>query len=410
MERSTADGSDRHRQNRSALNPRGNTTLPHIAMVSIPAPGHVNPSLEVIRELAARGHHVTYANAPSYRDIVQAAGATHVPYTSLLPQGTAWPDDTIAQLDLFLRDNISMTSQLRAAYTGRRPDLFLYDIGAAPARVLAEQWNIPAIQLSPTYVAWDGYETDMAPMIEQLYATPEGADYHRRAEQWLREEGITTPHADFVGRPPRCLVLIPRALQPHAERVDPGVYTFIGPCLGERGTWNPPPGAGKILLISLGSAFTDQPAFYRTCLRAFGDLPGWHVIMQIGRRLQAADLGPVPANVEIHPWVEQLAILRHAAAFLTHAGMGGAAEGLACGVPMIAVPQGVDQFANADHLVALGVARRIDTGAATPDLLRGALHELTTDPQVAARLTAVRHELTVEGGARHAADLIEAAL
>lgn len=387
--------------------------MPHIAMVSIPAPGHVNPSLEVIRELAARGHRVTYANDPSYADVVTAAGAEFVPYTSTLPRDQSWPDDTIAQLDIFLRDNISMTGQLRAAYESDRPDLFLYDIGAAPARVLAHTWDIPIVQLSPTYVAWDGYEADMAPVIAELKSTPHGADYYRRAQQWLSDNDIHgISHEDFVGRPPYCLVLIPRALQPNADRVDPAHYTFIGPCIGPRrqGEWARPPHAGKVLLISLGSAFTDQPAFYRACIEAFGDLPGWHVVLQIGKHVNAADLAPIPANVETHPWVAQLAILQQADAFVTHAGMGGAAEGLYCGVPMIAVPQAVDQFGNADRLAELGVARRIDTDQATPQTLRAALLELTGDPEVAARLAAIRHELHVEGGAKKAADLIEARL
>ncbi|MEU4701294.1 hypothetical protein [Nonomuraea dietziae] len=81
--------------------------MSHIAMVSIPAPGHVNPSLEVIAELVRRGHRVTYANDPSYHDVITSAGAEPKPYTSTLPthdDPDGWPDDTIAQLDVFLRD------------------------------------------------------------------------------------------------------------------------------------------------------------------------------------------------------------------------------------------------------------------------------------------------------------------
>lgn len=51
-----------------------------------------------------------------------------------------------------------------------------------------------------------------------------------------------------------------------------------------------------MLLISLGSTFTDQPAFYRDCLAAYGDLPGWHVMLQIGRHVDPADLGPEVAR------------------------------------------------------------------------------------------------------------------
>lgn len=171
-----------------------------------------------------------------------------------------------------------------------------------------------------------------------------------------------------------------------------------------------PPGAERVLLVSLGSTFTKQPAFYRACVEAFGNLPGWHVVLQIGRHVDAAVLGDVPANVDVRTWVPQLSVLRQADAFITHAGAGGAQEGLATGTPMVAVPQAVDQFGNADTLVALGVARRLDTPDATPDALRDAVLSLVGDPEVARRLREIGAAMAAEGGAPRAADLIEAEL
>lgn len=131
--------------------------------------------------------------------------------------------------------------------------------------------------------------------------------------------------------------------------------------------------------------------------------------MQIERTRASVlkELGTVPPNVEVHRWVPQLAILEQADAFITHAGMGGSSEGLFTGVPMIAVPQAVDQFTNADRLVELGVARRIDTPDATAALLRTTLTELTTDPEVARRSALLRADARAEGGTVRAADLIE---
>ena len=389
----------------------------HIAMVSIPAHGHVNPSLEVIRELVARGHRVTYANDASFAEAITGTGAQLVPYTSTLPRegapASAWPEDPVDQLDVFLDDAMAMLPQLRAAYAEDRPDLFLYDIAGAVARVLADNWGRPAIQLSPTFVAWEGYAEDMAPMVEALKSDPRGAEHLRRYSAWLAENGSSeTDSGLFLGQPSRGLVLIPRVLQPHAERVDPKRFTFVGPCFGDRshqGTWKRPSGAKRVVLVSLGSAFTRQPAFYRACLAAFGLLPDWHVVLQIGKHVHPSELGALPGNVEVHPWVPQLSVLEQADAFVTHAGMGGTQEGLWCGVPMIAVPQATDQFANADRLVELGVARRLDTEQATPEALREALLQLTEDPAVAERLAAIRRGLRTEAGAARAADLIEAA-
>ncbi|MZD08936.1 glycosyl transferase, partial [Streptomyces sp. SID5785] len=80
------------------------------------------------------------------------------------------------------------------------------------------------------------------------------------------------------------------------------------------------------------------------------------------------------------------------------------------GVPMIAVPQGAEQFMNADKLVELGVARRLDTADATPQALRTALTELVADPERIARSRQLQRAARAEGGTRRAADLLEALL
>ncbi|MFC7528515.1 macrolide family glycosyltransferase [Actinoplanes sp. GCM10030250] len=395
--------------------------MPHIAMVSIPFHGHVNPSLEIVRALVARGHRVTYANGASFADTIRDTGAELKPIESSLPAGDDdWSGDQIDHLTLFLDDAIAMLPQLRAAYEDDRPDLFLYDIAGAPARILGERWGIPAIQLSPTFVAWDGFEQDMAPMIEAMRADPRGADYYRRFTEWLTSTGFRiTDGPSFLGRPDRSLALIPRALQPNADRVDPAVYDFVGPILGDRsaqGTWTRPQAGEKIqagekagekvLLVSLGSAFTKHPDFYRRCIAAFGTLPGWHTVLQIGNQVDPSELGDVPDTVEVHQWVPQLAILEQADAFLTHAGMGGSSEGLWCGVPMIAAPQAADQFANAEQLAALGVARVIDSATATADELREALRAVTTEA-VQGRSAELKAEVRAQGGTDRAATLIE---
>ncbi|MGW1000151.1 macrolide-inactivating glycosyltransferase [Streptomyces sp. NPDC002520] len=394
------------------------TTPAHIAMFSIAAHGHVNPSLEVIRELVARGHRVTYGIPPAFADKVAATGARPVPYTSVLPgpdaDPEAWGSTLLDNVEPFLNDAIQALPQLIEAYDGDEPDLVLHDIASYPARVLAHRWGVPAISLSPNLVAWDGYEKEVAePMWAEPKKTERGQAYYARFEAWLKENGITQDPDSFAGRPARSLVLIPKALQPNADRVDERVYTFVGACQGDRteqGDWQRPAGAEKVVLVSLGSTFTKQTAFYRECVRAFGDLPGWHLVLQIGRHVDPADLGDVPDDVEVCNWVPQLAVLRQADLFVTHAGAGGSQEGLATATPMIAVPQAVDQFGNADMLRSLGVARRLATEEATADRLREAALALVDDPEVARRLKDVQAGMAEEGGTRRAADLIEAEL
>ncbi|MFH9353354.1 macrolide family glycosyltransferase [Kitasatospora sp. NPDC017646] len=383
----------------------------HIAMVNIPAHGHVNPSLEVIRELVARGHRVSYVNDPSFAEQIEATGARFVPHATGLTfiNGAVEPGTNVH--GMIFDEARAMLPRMREVFEGDRPDLVLYDFMAYAGRVLADGWGVPSMLVSPSRVA--SADPQAEPFRTVLKAL-EAEGVPERFARWLVDNGV--PARDmftYMLRPDRGIALIPQALQSRMDEVDPEVFSFAGPCLGDRehqGSWTRPQDAKKVLLVSLGSAFTHQPAFYRACLEAFGDLPGWHVVLQIGRSTDPAELGPVPANVEVHPWIPQFAVLRQADAFITHAGMGGCSEGLYCGLPMVAVPQAADQFENADRLVELGVARRLDTDRATPDALRSAVMELTGDPKVTARLAELREEVRAGASVTRAADLVEAAL
>lgn len=283
----------------------------HIAMGGVPIVSHVLPSLALIRELVARGHRVTYANDPFVPDQIESADAELVPCTSTLPVAdNDWPADPIAAASLFLDDAVQALPQLRAAYDHDPADLYLYDIGAYAARALGEAQGRPLVQLSPTFVGWDGYQEEVAAHLRKL----PGADAYRdRFARWLADCDATTTNVDaFSGPPARALALIPRAMQPPADRVDTDTVTFVGPCLDTRADtdgWTRPAAADNVLLISLGSAYTRQPAFYRQCIAAFGDLPGRHVALQIGKYTVPEELGTLPSNVEVHSWVPQRAIL-----------------------------------------------------------------------------------------------------
>ncbi|MFB8116982.1 macrolide-inactivating glycosyltransferase [Streptomyces sp. NPDC055962] len=394
------------------------TPRAHIAMFSIAAHGHVNPSLDVIRELVARGHRVSYAIPASFAGTVAATGAHPVVYTSVLPTADNpedWGTELIDNIEPFLEDAVQALPQLAEAFEGDEPDLVLHDITSYPARVLAHRWGVPAVQLWPNLVPWEGYAEEVgAPMTAGLKQTGRGRAYYARFAAWLAGNGLGDLSSDdFVARPRRGLVLIPEALQPNAERVDHARFTFVGACQGDRadqGEWKRPAGAEKVLLVSLGSSYTDEPAFYRACVEAFGDLPDWHVVLQIGTHVDPRALGDVPDNIEVHSWVPQLSVLKQADAFITHAGAGGSQEGLATGTPMVAVPQAVDQFGNADMLESLGVARHLPKEEADAASLRAAVLALVDDPEVAARLERIRERMAGEGGTRRAADLIEAEL
>ncbi len=133
-----------------------------------------------------------------------------------------------------------------------------------------------------------------------------------------------------------------------------------------------------VLFVSLGTIFTDRPEFYRTCIEAFAD-GSWQVAMTVGD-MDPAALGPLPPTVDARPRFPQPAVLRHASAFVSHAGMNSTMEALYYGVPMVTFPQMPEQAANADQVQELGLGERLDPETLTPDTLRAAVSRVSLPP------------------------------
>jgi MGT family glycosyltransferase len=157
--------------------------------------------------------------------------------------------------------------------------------------------------------------------------------------------------------------------------------------------------------VSLGTAFNERPDFYRACLQAFDG--GGPVAMAVGERVQSDDLGAVPGNVDVRPWFPQPAVLRHARAFVSHAGMGSTMEALYYGVPLVCVPQMLEQEVNAARVAELGLGVRLDPDGLAAADLRAAVDTVTADTAVRAALDGMRAAIRRAGGEVAAADAIE---
>src|ERR1700754_4609850 len=125
----------------------------YFVMAGTTAPSHVYPSLALIAELVSRGHRVSYLIGDRLAELVARTGAEPIAHPTLLPDSdTAWPEDPGAAMQVFLDEEIAVLPTLLER--AERPDAVLYDIGGFAGRVAAHGWGVPAIQLSPTYVAW----------------------------------------------------------------------------------------------------------------------------------------------------------------------------------------------------------------------------------------------------------------
>ena len=230
----------------------------------------------------------------------------------------------------------------------------------------------------------------------------------------LDRYGVEMPVDDFLDRPTpdADIAFFPRRFQYHGERFDDR-YAFVGPCRLPRDpdpAWLPPaPGARRCCLFRSVRYTTTCPEFYRSCVAAFAGSP-WHVVLAVGERVDVADLAPLPDNIEVHRVVPQLDVLAAATVFLAHAGMGGLMEAMQAGVPVVTVPQTVEQESNAVRVERAGPRRAAGPGGLTATALRAAVDRVATEPGFAAQVAGVRRDIATAGGAIRAADVVEALL
>ncbi|WEO94716.1 macrolide family glycosyltransferase [Streptomyces sp. FXJ1.172] len=389
----------------------------HIAFFNIPADGHLNPNLAFAAELVRRGHRVSFSIDEGHAPQVRATGATPVVYDTTFPRperGERYPiRDVVAMSSLFLEEAIAVLPQQRAAFGADRPDLVLHDYAALSAQVLAHEWGVPAVRLSPTRVSSRTYERDLAPFYASVAGDERWLAYRRRFRRWLDDAGIGMSVDEFlyVGLAAHCVVTIPQQFQADAAELRAD-HTFVGPVLREQdhqGAWTPPADGRPVLLIAFGTIAPEVPAVqqvYFECLEAFAGSP-WHVVMGVGRGLGPEVFGEVPGNVELLAEVPQLQVLARADAFVTHAGMGSVMEAIHHAVPMVAVPMGFDQMENARVIERLGIGSRVPFEGVTGEEIREAADRVGKDPEIRRSLLALREDVRRAGGARTAADTVE---
>ncbi|MET8846470.1 nucleotide disphospho-sugar-binding domain-containing protein [Amycolatopsis sp. NPDC004625] len=200
-----------------------------------------------------------------------------------------------------------------------RPDLVVHGWGVPEVAVAARRAGIPAL--------WHGFGR----MI------PDGIGFDRPAS------GV---HLDIC--PPS---LQDAGFLATAERVALRPVPFAEPG-GFR---------GPLIYLTLGTAFGTAEVL-ETAIEGLATL-GTPVVVATG----GVSLGPQPAHVTAHAWVPQAAAIARADLVVHHGGSGTTLGALAAGVPQLVLPQGADQFANAEALLAAGAAVRLLPGELSAD-------------------------------------------
>lgn len=382
--------------------------MAHLAFLSIPEAGHLNPLLPIARELVERGHRVTFPADGSMAERIAPTGAEIIPYQPR-PAGTIVIDgmEAAARATLALLQQLEhVLPQIEDGYTADRPDLIVNDWLAWAGPMLAAKWRLPRIQSWSAHAASEGYDFGQF-VVGMFAASSVKAEFDTLLDAVLTRHGIPALGLHDFYRPAAFnLVYQPKSFHVHNETFDDR-YAFVGPTrLPAAQGWTPP--GRPLVLVSLGTIIS-RPDFFHTCIQAFTGEP-YHVVMSVGRGIDPADLGPLPANIQAHQHVPQPAVLAHADVFVTHAGMNSTMEALAEAVPMVAVPHTPEERTTAERIAALGLGSTLAPADATAERLREAVRGLLDEPATRQRLRAMQDDLRAAGGAPRAADAIEARL
>lgn len=381
-----------------------------IAFFCIPASGHTNPTLAVVRALTQAGHTVRYYSFEAFRPRIEAAGAQFVACDAfnmemkLSPHdGARIARDTAFATQVLVETTLAMDAQLLRDLQSFAPQVVVADSMAMWGKLLARKCGIPFMCSTTTFA----FNADSAKIMKQsvgeLFRLLLGMPRINRQLSRLRAHGYAVKGIlDVVqnDNDTDTIVYTSALFQPCADTFS-DKYHFVGPSVQEKLPL-PRQSGRKRVYVSLGTVNNDMPDFFRRCIRALsGD---YELIVSVGDQIDPSAMGELPAYTIVAQRVDQMAVLADCDVFLTHCGMNSVSEALYCGVPLVLWPQTAEQRGVANRTAELGAgymladASEQGVRAAVETVLREAAYR-----QAAAR---IRESLRAAGGAPAAAQAI----
>jgi MGT family glycosyltransferase len=163
-----------------------------------------------------------------------------------------------------------------------------------------------------------------------------------------------------------------------------------------------------LVYLTFGSVIGHLPeaiAVFRSALDAVAERPA-RVLLTIGRALDPACLGEIPANTHVEPWIPQHDVLDHATVVACHGGSGTVFGALAAGVPLVICPLFADQSANGRVIESAHAGRVVAGRSLAPGSLRGlgsddvaplrdAIERVLDDPSYRQAISRIAAELAI---------------
>ena len=161
-----------------------------------------------------------------------------------------------------------------------------------------------------------------------------------------------------------------------------------------------------IVYVTMGTVWNREVNLFTRVIDALRDEPV-ALVITVGQQNDPDVLGPQPDNVVVRRYIPQAELLPHCHAVVTHGGAGTTLGALAHGLPLLVLPQGADQYANADAVVAAGAGLRLNRDETTIPAIRDSVRSLLDDPGCRRAAERVQAEIRAMPTAAHTLTRIE---
>ncbi|MFF8268124.1 glycosyltransferase [Streptomyces sp. NPDC016562] len=378
-----------------------------------PLAGHVNPTVAVGAELAARGHEVAWTGPaaplagllPARARILPAGEevgrqgypALHARWRDLRGVGALrflWEEALVP----LARAMVPGVTRAVRAFT---PDVVVADQQALAGPLVARRLGVPWVtsastsaELTRPFADFPKVGEWVAGQISGLlaqYGAAGDTDWDPRFSERLVLVFSTPELVGTAGDPP-----------PH--------HAYVGPAFGARPDqpgfpWQRLDPARRRVLVSLGTLNQEAGGrFYRAVLGAAERLAQ---DVQLVLAAPSALVGPVPGHVLLQERVPQLDLLPHLDAVVCHGGHNTVCEALAYGLPLVVAPIRDDQPIVAQQVTRAGAGVRVRFARTGAEELRDALTAVLDDPGPRRAARRIQASFAAAGGAAAAADRLE---
>jgi UDP:flavonoid glycosyltransferase YjiC (YdhE family) len=348
--------------------------------VTAPAMGHFHPLVPLALALDEAGDEIIVASAPSVCARAEDMGLTSAPagpeldqwFAALQSRVRGTPGDGLRPeriLGYFLPRLFGecgapmMADDLVPLVDRWRPDLLIYETMAFAGPLVAALAKVPAVHhtLSPLAPPelWELCADALSPLWRSLDMTPSplGGLF----------DGLTLatwpPSLDTAPGYEASDIRRMRSIPLDASGGE-GLPDWLHG-LSER----------PIVYMTLGTVTNTDVAVFRSALDGLADEPV-NLIVTVGRDNDPATLGETPDNARVERYIPQSLLLSSCSAVISHAGSGTTLAALTHGLPQLLIPQGADQFVNAERCEQAGVGLRLLPDQVTAAAVRESLGSL----------------------------------